>query len=692
MGVTVENSCSYQPDQIQFLPDLTRLRWLGELRQNLKENNALEIIDGTQPLPEHLTSRVNQEDQRYFIDWLTNSLDLSEQDLHKILSGKTIALTYLKFGDGHKFQAHDLAIHLAKSFGLKVVIFDPMEALSNREQDIIDRIKTLHKILQGNKREDKIASKEQLEKEIREKHYPLTFMNLCSKITDRIGLGLANIVLNVMPDEGSGNDNLNTERNQVVDTLLTLLSKNLPLGAKMVNMSVAMLTERSLACATVAIAAQYDADGIFTTHPMSIRAFTPDAFTWIPAHLWKKVHKALSNISAFVPDNGYRYVNVIEEKEKHYNLDKETRLKNVVLTSLFAYLPYPLRQLMPWYQNAVMGVADQEMVQSMHHNWEIPRQNLAEIGTIGDSMTIEQVIAKWQQPVKNILFALNGNGSNHYEFTTAISELGEKTSSPTLFMEQHGFDLTYFIGKHHNRLQDALDLLRANGFTEEDIETISYNEIYDEPNHPQTLTYDPNKKIHLILAEGPGSESEAKCMAQRLAHLEFRPPGETVLEAAKVGCLEFGTPTGGPNEPYNMIWACRHQIAVASNWPAYEGNSRFWTKSGLNPDNGTTPDDYETFPDLMNYYLGNSELAKRLLFQAYYNIDKQSIWAAMGVGLYGILKDSGVKLPERSVWHRMIKQYRQDRKATLTLNLEADPSTLLSPTPLPKTDLAGQSA
>lgn len=633
-------------------PAKGRERWAEALTEQLRERGALAVFDARErPLPEHLRARLTEPDIRAFETFLDDTFG---PDWKKHTTGRTFAMSYLKYGHGHKHQATDLALQLSHITGSRVVLFDPMEALPNRERDIMLRKKKMHKALQDRDTEFLKA----LRSEVAKRPDGPLFWSVIDHMTNKSAYVLAELAIEYMPaQEETGNVSSLDEPSRIAAMVSKIVDSNPLLVVRAFAKTEQRLTERSVAAATTAIAAEFGADAILTTHPATIRAMTPDVLPWLPKRLWKDARHALQTIFTITPDNGYTKR---KPDGKDTDLTPAENMEDMAISEPFAFATRGAS----WLKRALHIVADEVVADRFHSYWNIPRSSYLPFGTVADSVTTEQFREKWAQPERRILIASNGNGSN---LTDAIRAIREISAASTTWLTDQNFHLDIFAADFPDKIPHILEAAEAAGMADQ-VELIDYTN--DWYNQGKLFSYspDPAKRIHIAWGMGDAAGSDLKQWMQRKAHIEVRSPGENALSGAYVGTLELCTPPGGPNEIYNMIWAAREGLAYPVNWTA-DTNAPIWQTAGLTQDHGLLPDtETATFPGLVMSVISDNR-ADSLAENAYRSSNKQTGYAIIGMLIGELLRRDRHPAPSRETLAQRNIDYVKQRNTIIAQQL-----------------------
>lgn len=628
----------------EILTTQAKEQWASGLVERAKSRGSFFEIDGRNGLPDYLSERLTKPDIDRFRQFLGEHF--TEQDLSS-LEGKTFAVPYVKWGHGHKHQALDFSLALASTLKSRVIFYDPMDALPDRERNVMDLKKDLHKMLQFRNP----AILQDLKKQLEDKQYSDGIVGLADKFNDRLAYLLADLALRAMPGQDITVGGQEVSKKGFSNWLFQKLIDNPLIGVRAVALTEMLWTERSVSCAAVSIAAQYGADAIITTHPYTIRSFTPDNLhVWLPKSQHDAARRALGTVMTLIPDTGYDFRSLDPQEEAHPKPDQ--KLEGMLLTEPFAFPPKPFGKKIPWFTNALHVVADEKIASSFHEYWNIQPDKLVPLGTIGDTITKDHFDTKWSGKDRHILLASNGNGSNIRDAERAILDIGRRGKE---WITDGNYHLDIYLATFGDRKDGLLRLLEDHHLAEH-AEVIDYDR--DFFNNGNILTLDQSKRIHIAFARTDVSGSELKQLMQREAHVEIRSAGENALTGAKVGALELLTPPGGPNEIYNSIWAYREKVGYPVGWPPEADGSNYWAKAGFTLERGAAAPIFSTFTDLVDYYLGLGRPGEQYAREAFTKIDKHMIYATIGVLIRELLERSGTNVPEQGVWIKKVRDYQ----------------------------------
>jgi hypothetical protein len=620
---------------------LNREQWARELHENLVKRDAIFIIDARiHELPPYLQDRLTPEEIRDASEFFNQTFG---PDWQKDAEGKTFAVTYAKYGHGHKHQAYDFALALAHITKSRVIFFDPMDALPDRERQIMIEKKNIHKAMQTRNETILDELKERL-KQPTGSPAPLAYAD---KATNTLAYQIANLAWKFMPAKSeTGNDKVIMKTN-LVDTMIK--RNPVPMIRSFVQ-AEALLTERSVSAATATIAAQYDADAIITTHPYCIRALTPDVLTWVPQSLHKQARHALQTIITLIPDNGYTRRN--PDGSETRGLPASQIIDDIMILAPFASV---FHKSTSWLARALHIVADDLVADRFHSYWQVPREQVFPFGTVCNTLSPEKLEAKWNAPAKRILIASNGNGSNIPDALRAIRELAAE--SPAWLAEKN-YHLDIFLADLPHKQKEIMSLVSSLGISEQ-VEIIDYTNTFFTNKKSFEYESDPHKRIHLAIGTGDAAGSELKQLMQRAAHIEIRSPGENAPTGAKVGTIELCTPPGGPNEIYNMIWSGKRGVAYATNWNA-DTKAVPWQKAvGTNAPYLIPDTMSDTFVHLVDHILTNEP--KKIAHQMYDATNKGTVYAIIGLLIGEIRRRETLPTPDRHDLAVALQAYMKTR-------------------------------
>lgn len=634
----------------------TREQWADSLIENLQSRHAIEVFDArTSPLPEHLLVRLNKENSESFSTYMNT---IFGKDWKSHTKGKTYAVAYAKFGHGHKHQAVDLALILAETTNSRVIVFDPMDALPDRERMLILHKKDLHKAMQF--RDPKII--ERIKTEI--KTYPNSpwWQPIHDALPYREAYMLGEIAMQNLPAQHeSGNSDIGKQTSKIAQKMQQFVTEHPLFFARLMSLAETEATERSVSAATAAIAAMYGADAILTTMVSTIRAVTPDVLTWLPKHLRKPARHALQTIITVTPDNGYTKRKL--DGSESQGLNNSEIMDDIAICFPHAFM---LRNRASWLRRTIHVVADDIVAERFSAYWKVPKSDYFPFGTVADSLSPSEFQQKWQQRARRILIASNGNGSNIPDAIRAMKEIA--AASPT-WLHDHDIHLDVFIADLPEKLPDLVAAAKEAGL-EDQVEIIDFTRDYYNKGQLFTYSKNPKKRIHIAYGTGDAPGSDLKQHMQRLAHIEIRSPGENALTGANVGTLELCTPPGGPNEIYNMIWASRQLIAFPINWTS-DPNAKPWQDTGFSTEHGLIDDaSSKNFPSLITSILQN-DMATAQAETAYRRVNKQTPYGIIGLLVGELMQRHNVPVPDRETLKQNLQTYMKNRNADLSTELDA---------------------
>jgi len=169
------------------------------------------------------------------------------------------------------------------------------------------------------------------------------------------------------------------------------------------------------------------------------------------------------------------------------------------------------------------------------------------IGTVGQEMTSEEVVEKWQDGKPRIILAsTSGNHANldsllkfkqDYLDYTNREERGQKSD----------YRLVIFLGEHQDSVDQRIPQIAENVKViqiekEEDLEQI--DQIIQSSNQPIVVR---TASVELT--------AKAKLILEKLAHIEAVKPGEASFMNSHTATFNYFLPPAGPNEPMNGIWS-----------------------------------------------------------------------------------------------------------------------------------------
>lgn len=628
----------------------SREAWANNLIERLQYRKAIAVLDAReQPLPDHITNRLTKDDITSLEQFQST---LFGQDWKEHLKGKTFAVAYMKFGHGHKHQATDLAILLAHTLHARVVLFDPMDALPDRERNLMLLKKNLHKALQTRDEAFLATLKGQLNDGADTRWWKRTV----DKIPAYESYMLAEMAIHNMPATTETGNRPTRKPSWATQKFTDLVQSHPRPIVRAFALAETEATERSVATATATIAAMYDAEAILTTHNGAVRALTPDILEiYVPHALRQKAKKAVGTIITITPDNGYTKRK--PGPAENGPLTQSELVEDLAIASPHAFL---LRSSAPWLKNTMHVVADDVVAERFSTYWRVPKEEYFPFGTVADSVSPKQFIEKWSQPVRRILIASNGNGSNLIDAIRAMEEIGEL--SPT-WLADHGLHLDIFAADLPNKVPQLLAAAHKAGLSDQ-VEVIDFTNEYFNKGREFAYSNDPEKRIHIAYGTGDMAGSDLKQYMQRAAHVEIRSPGENALTGANVGTLELGTPPGGPNEIYNMAWAARNKLSYPINWGAIL-DAPPWQTAGFTTELGLIDDGLsKSFPILITYLLENRRM-DQLARTAYQHANKQTSYAVVGLLTGELLRIKGQPVPDRETIKQMYIRYMQARNEAI---------------------------
>ncbi len=645
----------------------SREQWALSLTEQLRSRDALYIVDArTKPLPEFLQDRLTKPDIEAFDQYLQTTFG---SDWKNHMKGKTFVIAYTKFGHGHKHQALDMATTLAQVADARVVLFDPMDALPVRERMLMVHKKDLHKAMQF--RDQEILNK--LKTEIENHKNSPWWQSFHDFIPYEEAYLLGEIAMKNLPAQSeTGNNYAVQHPSRLTQLSQKILTAHPIFFGRAFSIAETEATERSVAAATSAIAAQYGADAILATQIDSIRAMTPDVLLWLPNNLHKAARHALQTIITITPDNGYT-------KRKPGTTDNGPLTKSEIIEDIAIASPhaFTLRNTASWLRRAVHVVADDVVAERFSSYWGVPKREYFPFGTVADTISPQQYIEKWSGPTRRILIASNGNGSNIPDAVRAIQEMG--ALSPT-WLQDHQLHLDVFIADLPTKVPMILEAAQQAGMQDQ-IEIIDYTKDFFEKQRSFSYSSDPKKRIHVAFGVGDAAGSDLKQFMQRAAHVEIRSPGENALTGAKVGTLELCTPPGGPNEVYNMAWSAGEKLAYPINWTsdtkALTWETMGFTESEIVTDGSMT----HSFPDMMKYLLRDNRM-ETMARDAYRRVNKQTNYAIIGLLTGEIFRRNNLPTPDRETLKRSLSLYMHKRNAVLdeelTMATQSQPHVVYS--------------
>ena len=166
------------------------------------------------------------------------------------------------------------------------------------------------------------------------------------------------------------------------------------------------------------------------------------------------------------------------------------------------------------------------------------------IGTVGQEMTEEEVVKKWQEGKPRIILAsTSGNHAN----LDSLLKIKKDYLDYTQREQKSDYRLVIFLGEHQNSVDERIPQITENVTViqiekEEDLEQI--DQIIQSSNQPIVVR---TKSVELT--------AKAKLILERLAHIEAVKPGEASFMNPHTATFNYFLRPAGPNEPMNGIWS-----------------------------------------------------------------------------------------------------------------------------------------
>jgi hypothetical protein len=171
------------------------------------------------------------------------------------------------------------------------------------------------------------------------------------------------------------------------------------------------------------------------------------------------------------------------------------------------------------------------------------------IGTVGQEMTSEEVVEKWQDgKPRIILVSTSGNHANLDSLLKFKQDYLDYTNREQ--REKKGdYRLVIFLGEH----QDSVDQ-RIPQIADQNVEIIQIEKEEDLEQIDQRILQSPEKPI-VVRTTSVELTAEAKLILERLAHVEAVKPGEASFMNPHTATFNYFLRPAGPNEPMNGIWS-----------------------------------------------------------------------------------------------------------------------------------------
>ena len=527
------------------------------------------------------------------------------------IRGKNVLIPYLdSTGYGHMMQAWDMAIFLQSLFQVRTIFFDPVYALTSDQKFIYDGVQRILKGLHLGKID--IAKLKDL---FKNRDYPPGLGGLKHKITDQIGLKLAEMALATLPIKGE---------TSVASRLIDNIGKLKLLEKFMLNLFPFIekeISERSLASRTLQVAQATDAIGLITSHSFTIRGADP--------FMYKRYigERPFSIVSA-IPDNGYIDRYLPDESANPTMIEKGQLLVPFVGGVLSPKINY--------------GVADEKVKKYLENLFGIKSERVFDVGTIADSITPKEFIEKWQQKEKKVLLPVNGNASNLPFITQALKDLGDNRAKE--WLKENQVAITVYLGDKVDRVEEVRRTVEENGLQDH---------------------------VEIFYSRTKSGAAELKQVLQRNHHIEWRSPGENILTGGDVGTCEVGLATPGLkasiNEVYNMKYMAEKGAAIPSSYPL--SSYGMWADMGFSPGQfGLLSLPLNTFQEMLAALLEKEQngrtKAENIAFKAYSQANHDTNFRVAAIFLFDYFKPEGRTLDD------LLKMFDQVNKEHQRIKME----------------------
>ena len=210
----------------------------------------------------------------------------------------------------------------------------------------------------------------------------------------------------------------------------------------------------------------------------------------------------------------------------------------------FSFYPLSLLSMLPPAENQIILAPTNFEVEVLRRYYGLEAFN---IGTVGQEMSPEEVISKWQENNPRIILAsTSGNAAN----LNLLLKIKQDYLDYTKRKEKKDYRLVIFLGEH----QDDMDERISQIANPQDTEIILITNEEDLRELSKRIIHFQGKPL-VVRTTDKILTAKAKLILERLAHIEAVKPGEASFMNPHTATFNYFLPPAGPNEPMNGIWS-----------------------------------------------------------------------------------------------------------------------------------------